>query len=131
MKTLLTCLLALSLGVLSAGNIGEDSVAVQNLSTDTATCDPNIYVPKSFCPNCDGLNDIFYPIITGEKPESIEMIIYDRWGTLVYKQTSVSPVWDGSTADGKQCVEGAYMWIITMTYAKASVTCTGFVVLQR
>jgi len=132
MKTLLTCLLFFALNTLGAQNIREDSTAVQSPSIDTATCDPNIRVQKSFCPNCDGINDIFSPIVSGEQPESIEMIIYDRWGVLIYQQKSASPVWDGTTAKGTPCAAGVYMWILKITYAKnEKETCKGYVGLVR
>ena len=56
-----------------------------------------IYIPNSFSPNADGINDVFKPVITGQHPENgYRMEIFDRWGNMVFKTTDVNEAWDGS-----------------------------------
>jgi gliding motility-associated-like protein len=60
--------------------------------------DFEVYIPNSFSPNYDGINDKFAPIFTpyGLNEKSFEMEIFDRWGHLVYRTTDVSRGWDGT-----------------------------------
>ena len=79
------------------------------------SCDSNIsnqettfYIPNSFTPNDDGLNDIFKP--KGENFSEFEMFIYNRWGEMIYYTTNLSG-WDGSI-NGYYVPDGVYCYII-------------------
>ena len=52
---------------------------------------PNYYVPNSFTPNGDGINDEFGPIGTGLK--SFNLQVYDRWGRLLFNENNT--YWKG------------------------------------
>jgi gliding motility-associated-like protein len=67
------------------------------------------YIPNSFTPNGDGLNDIFKP--KGENFSEFEMFIYNRWGEMIYYSNNTSG-WDGGVA-GYYVPEGVYCYIIT------------------
>ena len=43
----------------------------------------SIFIPSSFTPNNDNMNEVFKPIINGAK--SYTMKIYDRWGGIIYQ----------------------------------------------
>jgi len=60
-----------------------------------------IYVPNTFIPDADGLNDWFVPVTDYEIYEW-DLSIYNRWGELVYSQNEPSIGWDG-TFNGKPC----------------------------
>lgn len=63
-------------------------------------------MPNVFSPNGDGINDIFRPDIWYIRAE--EMLIFNRWGGLVFKMRDHQPSWDGT--DGLQPVEsGVYV----------------------
>jgi gliding motility-associated-like protein len=66
-----------------------------------------IYVPNSFTPNHDGLNDEFRVI--GEGIRMIKMVIYDRWGHEMYFKEGEDVSWDG-TYKGETCEEGVYLY---------------------
>ena len=74
----------------------------------------NIYVPNIFTPNFDGVNDIFY-IQGGIDVVSIsELIIYDRWGNMVYYKPDVgknvqSDGWNGRF-NGNLSPSGVYSY---------------------
>lgn len=55
-------------------------------------CQVDVYLPNSFSPNGDGINDEFQAF--GQHFEAIELVIYDRWGGLLHKGLS----WDGGNA---------------------------------
>ncbi|MGB3947815.1 MAG: PKD domain-containing protein [Bacteroidia bacterium] len=56
------------------------------------------YIPSAFSPNDDGINDTF--IGKGMFITSIEMLIFDRWGTLVYRTDDLKKPWDGTINNG-------------------------------
>ena len=58
--------------------------------------DFTMYIPNAFTPNGDGLNDIFQPKGMGWKPDQYEFLIYDRWGTLIFKTNDYTKGWDGT-----------------------------------
>jgi gliding motility-associated-like protein len=53
-----------------------------------------IYVPNSFTPNNDGLNDILRPFMIGIKELSY-FKIFNRWGQLIYQTSKIQDGWDG------------------------------------
>jgi gliding motility-associated-like protein len=69
-----------------------------------------IYVPNSFTPDGDGHNDTFYP--QGGNIVDFQMIIFNRWGEVVFESFNLNGQWDG-TYGGKVCKDGTYVWKIT------------------
>ena len=91
------------------------------------------YMPNSFTPNSDGINDVFMPISMGIQPEGYLMSIYNRWGQLVFSTNNPSKGWDG--LDFKRAHEepmGVYSWHIKFTDHDSNiVTRSGSVLLVR
>jgi gliding motility-associated-like protein len=69
----------------------------------------SIYIPNTFTPNGDNLNDIFNIKGVGLKAEGFTMEIYDRWGNLVYSTKDVNKGWDG-TINGLNGENGVYVY---------------------
>jgi gliding motility-associated-like protein len=63
----------------------------------------SIYIPNAFTPNADGFNDIWYPQGTGW--ESIEVLVFDRWGVLVFKSVELKGEWIGNFRGGDYYVQ--------------------------
>lgn len=75
--------------------------------------DFSIYVPNSFTPNGDGVNDEFHPVSYSNEFEEFEMIIVNRWGTVFFKSNDLTnSIWDG-TLYGVNVPEDVYIWKIT------------------
>jgi len=75
-----------------------------------------VYIPNTFTPNGDGNNDLFFPQGIGIDPDNYSMIIFDRWGNLIYT-TSVWPGgWDGTVQGSSTlCQIDTYVYkIMTM-----------------
>lgn len=70
---------------------------------------PEIYVPNSFTPNGDGLNDVLRPIPVG-LVEFHYLKIFNRFGQLLFTITDPSKGWDGRI-NGKQADYGTFIWI--------------------
>lgn len=70
-----------------------------------------LYVPNSFTPNGDGVNDIFLPIVNGEDPLKYDLLIFNRWGELIFEDQHSSQGWDGYHK-GVLAQDGVYVWKI-------------------
>jgi len=71
-----------------------------------------IFIPNSFTPNGDGINDRF-KIINFENYRVNEFNIYDRWGSIVYTTKSYDMGWDGNYK-GLPLPQGIYMFQIRL-----------------
>ncbi|MFM7177560.1 MAG: gliding motility-associated C-terminal domain-containing protein [Bacteroidota bacterium] len=67
----------------------------------------NIYIPNSFTPNGDGLNDTFGAI--GEAIGEYTMQVFNRWGQLVFESSSYKNQWDGKY-EGEPVPTGLYVY---------------------
>jgi gliding motility-associated-like protein len=55
-----------------------------------------IWVPNSFTPNSNGNNDVFAPVFSGMTyVKDYKMMIFDRWGMLVFSTTDPYQAWNG------------------------------------
>jgi gliding motility-associated-like protein len=70
------------------------------------------FIPNSFTPNGDGLNDLFMPAIMGV--EDYHFMIFDRWGNLLFDTIDTYDGWDGRYK-GNKCQEDVYVWKIDYT----------------
>ncbi len=75
-----------------------------------------VYIPNSFTPNADGINDIFNIKGIGLKLEGFSMDLFDRWGKLVYSTTDITKGWDGSVK-GQLSPDGVYIYKIRVVGA--------------
>jgi len=58
-----------------------------------------LFVPNIFSPNDDGENDIF--IARGTNVRKFKMVIYDRWGNIVFESEDIMEGWDGTFRGSK------------------------------
>jgi len=64
--------------------------------------DPNIYVPNSFSPNSDGINDFFTVYAKTSAVKQIRSFqIYDRFGERVFARENFNPNYDQMGWDGR------------------------------
>lgn len=69
----------------AAGCTAQDQVKVLVTCTEA-----NIFVPNTFTPNGDGMNDVFY--IRGKGIFAIKSLkIFSRWGELIFDKKEVTP----------------------------------------
>ena len=72
-------------------------------------CVSHVYIPSSFTPNKDGLNDRFKPTLVNV--EAFTMSIYNRWGELLFETDNMEEGWDGSHG-GIDVQAGVYLYSI-------------------
>jgi gliding motility-associated-like protein len=97
-----------------------DSNANASISSDTVCADncPTYELPNVFSPNGDNINDFFKPF-PYKYIESIDMQIYNRWGTLIFSTNNPEILWDGTNQKSKQpCSDGVYYYICSYTAVK-------------
>jgi len=69
-----------------------------------------LYVPNTFIPDEDGINDLFYPVTDFEIIEW-DFSIYNKWGERVFYSIEYGQYWDGSFK-GQKCPDGTYIYQI-------------------
>lgn len=75
----------------------------------------NVFIPNTFSPNNDGINDVFYP--RGKGLFNIRsMRIFNRWGQMIFEKLSFAPNdtsagWDGKF-NGQPVESGVYVYVI-------------------
>lgn len=67
------------------------------------------YLPNSFTPNGDGVNDVFMVNFEDFNFESLS--VYDRWGKTVFYSEDIYQAWDG-TKNGIAAKGGTYVWVL-------------------
>ena len=93
-------------------------------------CPP--YIPQVFTPNYDGFNDWFNIQGLYDIFERHQLLIYNRWGTLIFKGNNDNR-WDGTansglTNKGNLVPVGTYYYVLHLNDANYKPI-TGFVYL--
>lgn len=128
----------------SPGSTTRYTVTVKNAAGCTAqdtmtvfiTCNNgNIYLPNTFSPNGDGMNDVFYP--RGKGISLVKSLrIFNRWGQLVFERDNFpvndrSDGWDG-TYGGQKLSPDAYVYLCEVICENnATIQLKGDVTLLR
>jgi len=71
-----------------------------------------IEIPNVITPNGDSYNDVFFIKNLNEYPKS-ELIIFNRWGKIVYQNSDYQNNWDGTKHS-----DGTYFYILTLNNGK-------------
>ena len=75
------------------------------------TPDFALYIPNTFTPDGNGLNDIFQPLGVGIDEENFRLDIYDRWGENIFTSNAFRKGWDGTVKGGSKIAEqGVYTY---------------------
>ena len=73
----------------------------------------SIYIPNSFTPNGDGINDQFLPIGSGIEPDDFNLMIFNRWGNLIFSSNNLLIGWNGYfKTTSLLCPEDVYVYHI-------------------
>jgi gliding motility-associated-like protein len=95
----------------SGGNVGNKSVDV---CIDNC---PEFELPNIITINGDGAND-FFKAIKVRHIKEIDLYVYDRWGTLVYKTKDPLFKWDGTSIFSSRKVSDGTLFYICDVYEK-------------
>lgn len=120
--------------VVAIDSNGNTSAYSNVACADVYSCD--IYqLPNVFTPNGDGVNDLFIPF-PYDFVESVDMIIFNRWGGKVFTTKNPDILWDGKNQFTKlDCSVGVYYFVCEVYERRLEGivprTITGFVHLLR
>jgi len=95
--------------------------------------DGTAFAPNAFTPNNDGLNDVWRVITDIECWNRWELIIYNRWGQIVYEMNDPSQVWNGSFRGGEYYVpDGVYAYTLRgVSHNFEPIEVTGVITVLR
>ncbi|TXC78992.1 gliding motility-associated C-terminal domain-containing protein [Luteibaculum oceani] len=71
----------------------------------------DIFVPNGFTPNGDGANDEFKPVVFNVRDEGYKMMVFNRWGEMIFQSDDINRGWDGRYL-GEIVKPGVYVWRI-------------------
>ena len=83
----------------------------RNWNMEFDDCNIYVYVPNSFTPNGDGINDVWYPEINGWT--EVETLVFNRWGEIIFSSSNPNSPWMGEVRNGDYFApEGVYSYVI-------------------
>jgi gliding motility-associated-like protein len=68
------------------------------------------FAPNSFTPDDDEFNQTWEFAISGIDEYNFELMIFDRWGEILWETHDIHASWDG-TYHGKILPAGTYTWV--------------------
>ncbi len=74
----------------------------------------SFFIPSAFTPNNDGVNDFFKG--EGVGIVKYELMIFDRWGNMVFYSEDLGKGWDGKVnQDNESAQQDVYTWKVKLT----------------
>lgn len=103
----------------------------KSIEVTEVNCEQTLFIPNSFTPNGDGINDIFKAV--GQGIISFDFKIYNRWGVLQFSTNDIEEGWNGSFNNNGYYVDNtACAYIVNVEYLDGSAeTYTGMVNVIR
>ncbi|HNR20649.1 MAG TPA: gliding motility-associated C-terminal domain-containing protein [Bacteroidia bacterium] len=111
-----------SLIAISLEGCTDTSVTIIEV-TDVIT----LYIPNSFTPNNDGMNDRF--TVSGNSLPVYDLKIFNRWGQIVFRGNNENS-WDGKF-NNKKATTGEYVYVVKFSQPGFNKTYKGTVALIR
>jgi gliding motility-associated-like protein len=94
--------------ITAVDSVGNESVQSAKVCVDNC---PEYELPNVVTLNGDGAND-FFKAIKNKFIKSIDLKVYNRWGTLVYETSDPAFLWDGKVIQSKLlATEGTYFYV--------------------
>ncbi len=98
----------LAIGDSVAFCVAQDTVNIQVIDPKDLNCG-QIFLPKAFTPNEDGLNESFFISNPYAVEELLSFEIFDAWGGRMFYTQDKFERWDG-TYGNKKVNPGVYLW---------------------
>jgi hypothetical protein len=69
------------------------------------------YTPNAFRPDSEiAENRLFMPVTVGVDPGNFSLLIFNRWGEVVFESDSPDYKWDGTSKNNQPAPVGNYIW---------------------
>lgn len=83
----------------------------ESVIVNFSSCEHTLWIPNAFTPNGDGDNDVW--ALQFSEMISLDIRVYDRWGTLVFQGDKSNFVWNGNVRNGDHIAQdGTYTYAI-------------------
>ncbi len=73
----------------------------------------SFYIPNAFSPNDDQKNDVFGA--TGGGIVKFKLLIFDRWGNLIFTGDELNKTWDGKFKGSELVQQDVFVWKVELT----------------
>lgn len=90
--------------------------------------DYTLYVPNTFTPNNDIVNDTWF--VKGTCINAFSCLIFNRWGEKIVELKDINEYWDG-TYKGKNVPDGVYVYLIEAETNNGTIYKNGHITLFR
>jgi len=94
----------------------------------------NVWIPNSFTPNNDLLNDVIFVSGSDISKNDFEWIIFNRWGDIVFRTSDINEPWTGNVDNGEHYApNGVYNYLVRLradTHVEEKVV-KGYIILTR
>lgn len=91
--------------------VAENQFGCKDTAIRTVMVEPiSIYIPNTFVPDNDGVNDFFIPR-SAYKMEEWDFRIFNKWGQELFFSNSVEQGWDGMYK-GYKCQDDTYIYVL-------------------
>ena len=84
-----------------------------------------IFVPNTITPNGDGANDeLVFDILLFNPAEDFpdnELLIFSRWGDIIYQAKPYANTWTGLNQDGEPVAEGTYYYVLRLNISRGEI----------
>ncbi|MFH0867361.1 MAG: PKD domain-containing protein [Bacteroidota bacterium] len=74
-----------------------------------------LYIPNAFTPDDNGINEVFMPYGNEIDPEHYQMMIFNRWGEMVFKTDNLQIGWDGKVNGSSVISDAVFSYVIIYT----------------
>jgi large repetitive protein len=111
----------------ASNNVGcEDSYD----TTITLILPIEVYIPNAFTPGGNNTLNPVFKIAGISNIKDFEMLIFDRWGELLFKSNNIEQGWDG-TYKNEALPDGAYLYMINIITEGRTLSYRGSLTLLR
>ena len=117
-------------------NAGYTLTVISTVGCGSSTDDVNVkvysdfYIPNAFTPNNDGKNDVFR-ILMLDNYKLMRLLIYDRWGQVVFRTEGSYKGWDGKLG-GMPQPNDVYIYLVELQAPSGGkITKKGTLLLSR
>jgi len=101
-----------------------DVASVRVVVLPGADVDTTNTVPNAITPNGDGMNDMLLVdelIFDAVDFPKSEMVIFNRWGDIVYRASPYNNDWQGTSNSGDALPEGTYYYVLRLDISEGEV----------
>lgn len=99
-----------------------------NANTAIAESDNDFFIPSTFSPDGDGVNDVFK--VEDTRIKVLELCVFNKMGELVFSSKHQEVGWDG-TKNGKKCDSDMYIYTAKiLTKANEKHKKSGYIALE-